>query len=393
MNNKRYALFLFGIYILSSLFISCSNLFEEEEEEYQSGQYTITFDANKADSGTVPPGITKTEYEEVVVPENTGNLGRSGYVFMGWNTMSTGNGTTYLPSKKMFMPPKDTRLYALWSKGTYTIDWDAQGAGTPEKIDQIRISGTTTLEVLPGGLEKKGYTFEGWWTEPDGQGTQFTKETTVLSDMTLYAKWTKNKGFTITYHFQNGIPDVVEFVKYEESSYSHRANRPNTPIRNGYILSAWFLNEQCIGEPFDFYTDLQSDLDLYALWIKDEYEYGFDAYYCYSFLEYSGADSHVVVPEYIEHYAITQIVDNCFAGNNKIESITLGRAIDKIYDQAFSGCNSLRVLKVHSPKPPTIFGYLNLFSSNDDIVICVPPESIEKYKADSRWNLYTIESL
>lgn len=393
MINKRNVLVLLGMYFLSSLYISCSNLFEEEEEEYQSGQYTITFDANKAESGTVPPGITKTEYEEIVVPENTGNLARQGYVFKGWNTMSTGNGSTYLPSNKMFMPPKDTRLYALWSKGTYTLTWDTQGAGTPENIDQIRISGTETLQELPGGLEKEGYTFEGWWTEPDGQGTNFTKGTTVFSDMTLYAKWTKNKGYTITYHFQNGIPDVVEFVMYEESSYSHRAHQPSTPIRNGYILSAWFLNEQCTGKPFDFYTDLQSDLDLYALWIKDEYEYGYDASNYYSFLEYSGADSHVVVPEYIEHYAIPRIADNCFTSNNKIESITLGEAIQTICDEAFSGCQSLKVLKLHRLEPPFIRGYLNLFSGNDDIVICVPPESIEKYKADSRWNLYTIESL
>jgi uncharacterized repeat protein (TIGR02543 family) len=40
--------------------------------------------------------------------------------------------------------------------------------------------------------ERAGYTFGGWWTEPDGKGSQITRETIVSlqENKNFYAKWT-----------------------------------------------------------------------------------------------------------------------------------------------------------------------------------------------------------
>jgi uncharacterized repeat protein (TIGR02543 family) len=41
---------------------------------------------------------------------------------------------------------------------------------------------------------KSGYTFGGWYTQQNGGGSQFTADTTVTSNITVYAKWTVNTG-------------------------------------------------------------------------------------------------------------------------------------------------------------------------------------------------------
>jgi len=46
----------------------------------------------------------------------------------------------------------------------------------------------------PADPVKNGYTFEGWFTEENGRGTQFTPETPVNALMSVYSKWTYISG-------------------------------------------------------------------------------------------------------------------------------------------------------------------------------------------------------
>lgn len=47
--------------------------------------------------------------------------------------------------------------------------------------------------VLPDNPVREGYIFSGWFTTPQ-LTTQFTKDTKVIEDMTVYAKWVPNSG-------------------------------------------------------------------------------------------------------------------------------------------------------------------------------------------------------
>jgi uncharacterized repeat protein (TIGR02543 family) len=42
---------------------------------------------------------------------------------------------------------------------------------------------------MPSDPTRSGYTFSGWYTETNGGGSQFTGDTTVSVDITVYAKW------------------------------------------------------------------------------------------------------------------------------------------------------------------------------------------------------------
>ena len=84
--------------------------------------YHVTYNANEAESGTVPTDNTNytSANNTVTVKGNTGNLARTGYDFGGWNTQADGNGTNYL-ANATFQIASNTTLYAKWVPGTYTV--------------------------------------------------------------------------------------------------------------------------------------------------------------------------------------------------------------------------------------------------------------------------------
>jgi uncharacterized repeat protein (TIGR02543 family) len=78
--------------------------------------YTVTYDPNGADSGSVP--IDSVAYytgKTVTVLDNTNGLAKTGYIFSGWNTAVDGNGTTYSGGQTFAMGSANVTLYAKWT--------------------------------------------------------------------------------------------------------------------------------------------------------------------------------------------------------------------------------------------------------------------------------------
>jgi uncharacterized repeat protein (TIGR02543 family) len=65
-------------------------------------QYTVNYNGNGNTGGSEPTLSTHDYDSTVTVTNNTGNLIKNEYVFMGWNTQSDGNGTTYSPNTGTF---------------------------------------------------------------------------------------------------------------------------------------------------------------------------------------------------------------------------------------------------------------------------------------------------
>jgi len=70
--------------------------------------------------------------------------------------------------------------------GPSGVTFDADG-GTPATQVSLVEPGETTS--LPSAPSKDGYRFLGWYTDKDGAGTQFTSNTVVTGDVTVYAYW------------------------------------------------------------------------------------------------------------------------------------------------------------------------------------------------------------
>ena len=88
-----------------------------------------------------------------------------------------------------------------------------------------------TVDSLPSDPVRTGYIFGGWYTGQNGTGTMFTANTTVASDLTVYAKWTPasaDAGIRLSFSivsfkdarvpshlFQNVTPDTAATYYYK----------------------------------------------------------------------------------------------------------------------------------------------------------------------------------
>ena len=76
--------------------------------------YTVNYDGNGATGGSAPPSQVKTQYVNLTLATNTGNLTRTGHVFLGWNTAADGSGLNYAEGA-LYTAEAPATLYAKWN--------------------------------------------------------------------------------------------------------------------------------------------------------------------------------------------------------------------------------------------------------------------------------------
>lgn len=118
----------------------------------------------------------------------------------------------------------DMTLYAHWTEGTVTITWDAGDGSHPTWNEATRPSTGnynahtnamlvpvgSPISVLPG-TSWANHRFMGWFTEPNGQGTQIHANTVATEDVTYYAYWT----------------DLLKSVELSDISYNYHVEFTN----------------------------------------------------------------------------------------------------------------------------------------------------------------------
>ena len=164
--------------------------------------FTITFNAN---GGNVSPASKNVTYSSTygTLPTPT----RTGYSFAGWFTSPTG-GTQITSNTKVTTTTNQT-LYAHWNINQYTLYFNGNGGSSPGS--RILNYGQSYGD-LPSS-SRPGYTFNGWFTDPNG-GYQITANNTMgTNNVTVYAHWTRTlqKGsfHIVTDYRMNGV-DVTE---------------------------------------------------------------------------------------------------------------------------------------------------------------------------------------
>jgi len=247
--------------------------------------YNVAYNGNGNTGGSVP--IDATDYEEgqlVTVPGNTGSLVKAGYSFVGWNTQADGNGTTYTQGQQFTMGTANVTLYAKWNANpTYNVAYNGNGntgGSVPVDATDYEEGQLVTVPGNTGSLVKTGYSFVGWNTQADGNGTTYTQGqqfTMGTANVTLYAKWNANPTYNVTY---NGNGNTGGSVPIDSTDYE--AGQPVTvPGNTGYLLkinvggvsyrlAGW--NTKADGDGTTYTPGQQfamgtSNVTLYAKWI------------------------------------------------------------------------------------------------------------------------------
>lgn len=108
-----------------NMMLKSLDMTDNHELEEILKKYSVKYDGNGQNLGTVP--IDENEYEvgeSVIVAENSNNLSKKGYNFIGWNTKASGDGITYDENMTFTMKEKDLVLFALWEEKEELIERD-----------------------------------------------------------------------------------------------------------------------------------------------------------------------------------------------------------------------------------------------------------------------------
>ena len=185
---------------------------------------------------------------------------KAGDTFEGWFTDSLYKeriDTIKFGTKKYYT------LYAKW-ESEYFVTYVANG-GTDSETNPSRWSSDSAAYTLKG-LEKVGYTFDGWYADSTFKTPVKELSPDRHDDITLYAKWVANN-YKITYHLNGGVnnPDNPATFNFDVITTLKE------PTCEGFVFVGWFDKLTYANEIKDFpQTDYFSrDFDLYAHWYPE----------------------------------------------------------------------------------------------------------------------------
>ena len=237
-------------------------------------KYTITYNTN---SGTI--NCNEVKYYTYGVSETLPtNVIRTGYTFGGWYTNSsfTGSAVTSISATAT----GNKTYYAKWTANTYTVTLDNKAATSSGTASVTATYGSAMPSIsIPA---KTGYTFNGYYAQENGGGTQYYTSTgasattyTLTSGTTLYASWTVKKP-TITFDNQGANTTGTTSVT---ATYGQPLPDITVPTRTGYTFGGYYTSTNGTGIQYYLETgkgvqsisDLVVATTLYAKWTVNQY--------------------------------------------------------------------------------------------------------------------------
>ena len=163
----------------------------------------------------------------------------------GWKTNTSTSLTAKLYCKKEETPAVEYHTVLFVTNGGSEVE--------SQTVEDGKLLGSI------GETTREGYTFEGWYTD-EALEAEFNPIRPIVSDMTLYAKWTEITYFTVTFNTNGG--SEVASQKIEDG---HLATEPISPTLNGFTFAGWYADE-ALTETFDFTKAITANVTIYAKW-------------------------------------------------------------------------------------------------------------------------------
>ena len=111
----------------------CNNY--TEIAQWTANSYNIYYDGNGEDSGWVSDGTATYDLNYTFA---TNGYKKKGYSFVGWSTDKYATTAQYSPGQTITWTDIDgMTLYAIWSKSSYEVSFDGNGASGGKKKLQI----------------------------------------------------------------------------------------------------------------------------------------------------------------------------------------------------------------------------------------------------------------
>ena len=214
----------------------------------------------KAGSPAIDKGVSTYPELAQIMKDLDGNdrirglsIDLGAYEFLGFKVSYDGNGST------AGQVPTDSQSY--------------------ESGNNVTVAGNTD------NLEKTGFTFTGWNTQADGSGTSYVENATFLmgtSNVTLYAQWTSNPTYTVSYDKNGAIggQEPVDTNTYETGKSVAVAGNTGNLEKTGFTFTGW--NTQADGSGTSYVENAtflmgSAKVTLYAKWEATYYVLSFES--------------------------------------------------------------------------------------------------------------------
>ncbi len=221
--------------------------------------YTVSFESNGGSPVAAIPNVVENSTVALPTPPPT----KAGYSFAGWytdndtfadeftaGTFVTGNLTVY--AKWTPLPP-----------ATYTVSFESNGGSAVAAIPNVVENSTVALPTPPP--TKAGYSFAGWYIDNDTFADEFTADTPVTGNLTVYAKWMPLPPATYTVSFEsNGGSTVAAIPNVAENNTVALPTPP--PTKAGYSFAGWYIDNDTFADEFTAITPVTGNLTVYAKW-------------------------------------------------------------------------------------------------------------------------------
>ena len=264
-------------------------------------------------------------------------------------------------------PHYDLTVYALWIKENCTVTFKANG-GTGS-MDAVTKAGGTEFEIAECSFSRDGYFFNGWATSADGEVVyKPEKKITLTDDLTLYARWIKEK-CTVTFDANGGTAGTMDAVT--KAGGTEFEIPPCGFSFDGYHpYAGWGTSAlgEVVYHPGDKIT-LTDDLTLYAKWSYPQTEFTLNGLKyesnsqispTVSLTKYDGSKptGDLVIPGSVTYggtgYTVTTIGNGAFLGCTGLTSVTIPSSVKTIGDGAFRDCTGLTSVTI--PEGVTTIG-------------------------------------
>jgi uncharacterized repeat protein (TIGR02543 family) len=232
---------------------------------FDDDKLTVTYQPNGGTGSSIVDEVTpNTNY---TIRQNPGYT-RTNYTFVGWNTNADGTGTNYSPGQVVYLTTSMT-LYAKWTLTVVpiSITYYPNGGTGSNVVDNV--SANTYYTIRQNQFTRPGFDFDGWNTNANGAGTNYSAGQLVYitSTLNLYAKW-KLSATTVTYNPNGGTgSEIIDNIV----ANNYYTIRQNTFTRTGYIFDGWNTYANGAGTNYSAgqLVYLTSSLYLYAKWKPD----------------------------------------------------------------------------------------------------------------------------
>ena len=118
-----------------------------------------------------------------------------------------------------------------------------------------------SLAPAPPDPTKTGFTFSGWYKEPEYTDSFDFSSDTIKSNFTLYAKWNVNT-YIVSFNSNGGnyTPDNIA------APYNNKITEPDAPQKTGLYFDGWYTDETYTQKWVFTSFPVTADMTLYAKW-------------------------------------------------------------------------------------------------------------------------------